>query len=356
MPIYFIVENLIKLISVNHLKKYKIQCTNESILPESRNIDTVIFSKSGNKALYKIIAFCPLYFEPGTRKISIKEYEKPEEENINKILDSHMKYYRKIAINMDNNDGNDYLKNVNDALKNEELNALFLQCLVCCTSLVKINNEICGDTLEKEILEKMDWDINSIELKNEVYDNNFYDKKEETEKLINVIEEIKKKGNIFINKYDNIISYNSINTISEVFPKDYYKITEEKNINYKEKRSKTLFNKIICNNNNLYETKIFKLIIIHKFNNFSSWSKSCITYNLLDNKCRFMTKGPPDKILKHCKPNTIPEIDKLISRLIKDGYKIIVYATKMLQLDQFDKNIEEYTIKIQNENKLEIDV
>ena len=342
MPMNFMVENLIRLISVNHLKKYTIQCTNESILAESGNINTVIFSKSGNKALYKIIAFCPLYFEPGTKKISIKEYEQPEEENINKILDSHMKYYRKIAINIDNNDGNDYLKNVNDSLKNEELNALFLQCLICCTSLEKINNEICGDIMDQEIIEKMDWDINSIEIKNEMYENNFDDNKEQTEKLINIIEEIKKKGNIFINNYDNNnINYNSTNTISEVFPKDYYKITEEKNINYKEKRSKTLFNKMISNNSYLNETKIFKLIIIHKFYNFSSWNKSCITYNLLDNKCRFMTKGPPHKILKHCKPNTIPEIDKLISRLIKDGYKIIVYATKILQLNQIDKSKNE---------------
>ena len=341
MPMNFIVENLIRLISVNHLKKYKIQCENESILADSGNIDTVIFSKSGNKALYKIIAFCPLYFEPGTKKISIKEYEQTEEENINKILDSHMKYYRKIAINIDNNDGNDYLKNVNDALKNEELNALFLQCLICCTSLEKINNEICGEIMDKEILEKMDWDINSIEKKNENDENNFYDNKEQSEKLIKIIEEIKKKGNIFINNYDNNINYNSTNTISEVFPKDYYKITEEKNINFKEKRSRNLFSKMISNNSNLNETKIFNLIIIHKFNNISCWSKSCITYNLLDNKCRFMTKGFPHKILKHCKPNIIPEIDKLLSKLIKDGYKIIVYATKILQLNQIDKNKNE---------------
>ena len=95
------------------------------------------------------------------------------------------------------------------------------------------------------------------------------------------------------------------------------------------------------NNLNSNEIKIFKLIIIHKFNSISCWNRSCITYNLLDNKCRFMTKGPPDKIIKYCSSKSIPDIDKIFSRLIKDGYKIIAYATKILHLNQIDKNKNE---------------
>ena len=339
MPINIILENLIKLISLIHLNSHNIQCGDESILSEAGNIDTVIFSKSGIKADYKILAFCPLFFEPGTKKISIKQYEKSEEENINKILDSHIKYYRNIAVNADT--GNDFLKNVNDVLKNEELNAMFLHCLVCCTSLEKINNEICGETMDKEILRKMNWDINSIEIRNETYDNPLYENKEDIDNINRIIKEIKAKGNIFINNYDSNINYNSINTISEIFPKDYYKITEEKNLNYREKRSKTLHKKLSKNNMNYDETKIFKLIIIHKFNSISCWNRSCISYNLLDNKCRFMTKGPPDKIIKHCSPKSIPDIDKIFSKLIKDGYKIIAYAMKIINLNQIDKNKDE---------------
>ena len=339
MPINNILENSIRLISIIHLNSHKIQCADESILPEAGNIDTVIFSKSGIKPDYKILAFCPLFFLPGTKKISIKQFEKSEEENINKILDSHMKYYRNIAVNSDN-DGNDFLKNVNDNLKNEENNALFLHCLVCCTSLEKINNEICGENMDKEILEKMKWDINSIEVKNEISDNQVNDKREDISKFIRIIKEIKKKGNIFINNYDNNINYNSINTISEIYPKDYYKITEEKNLNYREKRN-IILHKRSNNNLNKNETKLFKLIILHKFHSFSCWNKSCITYNLLDDKCRFMTKGPPDKIIKYCSPKSIPDIDKIFSKLIKDGYKIIAYATKILNLNQIDKNKNE---------------
>ena len=344
MPINFIVENLIKLISIIHLNYYKIQCTNESVLPLSGNIDTVIFSKAGNTPEYKIIAFCPLYLEPDTKKISIREYGNSEEENINKILNSHMNYYRKMAINMDNNDGYDYLKNLNNEAKNEELNALFLQSLVCCTSLEKINNEICGESLDKEILQKMNWDINSIEMRN--FDKSLYDTKEQKEILINLMEQIKIKGNIFINNFESNINYNSENTISEIFPKDYYKITEEKNINYREKKSRSQFSRLYTGKTELVETKIFKLIIIHKFPSLTYWNKSCIIYNLLDNKCHFMTKGPPDKILKHCNPKTIPDMDRILSRLIRDGFKIIVYATKLLQLNQLDINkSEEFYMK-----------
>ncbi len=45
MPIYFILENLIKLIHVIHLNNNKIQCGDESVLLEAGYIDTVILSK-----------------------------------------------------------------------------------------------------------------------------------------------------------------------------------------------------------------------------------------------------------------------------------------------------------------------
>ena len=68
MPIYFILENLIKLIHVIHLNNNKIQCGDESVLPEAGYIDTVILSKSGIQPDYKILGFCPLFFIPGTKK------------------------------------------------------------------------------------------------------------------------------------------------------------------------------------------------------------------------------------------------------------------------------------------------
>lgn len=346
MPVNSIVENLIKLISIIHLNNNKIQCIDETKLTESGNIDTVIFSKSGNKSNYKIVSFCPLIYEHGGKKISFKGIVESEEENISKIIDGHMKFYRRIAINKDLNEENNGRRSFNEEMKNDELNALFLQCMICCTSLDKINNEICGEKMDKEILEKMDWDMNSIEIKNESYDNTFFDAKERIDRINNLIEDIKKKGNIFIRNCDSNVNFNSSNIISEVFPKDYYKITEEKNINYREKKSRTIFNKKLSEDKTNNEIKIFKIIILHKFISFSCWSKSCITYNLLDNKCRFMTKGFPDKILKYCIPKSVQDIDKVFSRLIKEGYKIIAFATKIIQLNQIDKNKnEEYYMR-----------
>ena len=347
MPIHFISENVIKLISMIHLNNHKILCLDESKITEVGYIDTVIFSKSGNKNKYKIISFCPLYFKPGTKKILIKEYEQNEEQNITNIIDIHMNYFKKVAKDIEShNDRNSIynsLNNLNEDLKNEELNAFFLESIICCSGLTKINNEICGDEMEKEIFEKMNWDINSTEIKDENNDNHFTNQKELNERLINLIGEIKKKGSIFINNYDNNINYNSSNIISEVFPKDYYKITEEK---FKDKKRDSSIKTIDNNQDNMKEKRIYKLIIIQKFNNDSYWSKSCISYNLLNNKCIFMTKGPPNKILKSCIPNSIPGMDTFLSNLIKEGHKIIAYAVKKLELYQIgiNKN-EDYYMK-----------
>ena len=260
MPQHFIIENLIKLLSIMHLNNHKIQCIDESKIPESANIDTVIFSKSGNKNEYKIISFCPLYFEPQTKKISIKFNEQNEEQNIINIINLHMKYYKNITSDINNNERNNIIKNLNDEIKNDELNALFLQSIICCNNLKKINNEICGESIDKEILEKTNWDINSIEIKdeNDKYDNIFIKHKEKNEKLICLIEEIKKKGTIFIKNYDNNITYNSFKIISEVFPKDYYKITEGKTMNLNIKKNLFFRNNINENNIDSKEKKYLK--------------------------------------------------------------------------------------------------
>ena len=48
-----------------------------------------------------------------------------------------------------------------------ELCSLFLHCIICCTNLAKINNEICGNIMEKELIKMMKWDINTVEIVSE---------------------------------------------------------------------------------------------------------------------------------------------------------------------------------------------
>jgi hypothetical protein len=154
MPIHFISENVIKLISMIHLNNHKILCLDESKITEVGYIDTVIFSKSGNKNKYKIISFCPLYFKPGTKKLLIKEYEQNEEQNITNIIDIHMNYFKKVAKDIEShNDRNSIinsLNNLNEDLKNEELNAFFLESIICCSGLTKINNELRKKKIQME--------------------------------------------------------------------------------------------------------------------------------------------------------------------------------------------------------------
>ena len=85
----------------------------------------------------------------------------------------------------------------------------------------------------------------------------------------------------------------------------------------------------------------FKLIIITRFFNYSHMNISCIVYNFIEDNYRFMTKGPPEKILKHYINNSIPEIDKILSKSLKEGFRVIACATKIIQYNQNDKNQKE---------------
>ena len=54
-----------------------------------------------------------------------------------------------------------------------------------------------------------------------------------------------------------------------------------------------------------------------------------------------MTKGPPDKILRHCINISYLDIEKVLSKSLKEGYKIIACASKIIQYNQYDKNKKE---------------
>ena len=361
MPIYFITSCSIKFLGIFNLNKRSknIQCVDESRLIESGRINRVIFDKTGTLTENKIdiSAFIPFYFDNSSFKFFFKIFEK---NNIKKICDEHSKYYRNYIINknFDNeqnmhisfsqdfkNNSNEtiYDKNILKDNSNYELSALFLQCLICCTNLAKINNEICGNLIEKELINKMKWDINTVEI--------LSDNDEEENGNINssetIIDKIHRIGSIFFNNTNNIsnnYNYNSLNIISEVFPKNYYKITEGKKI-LKTKNSKI---KIIkdTNQNKIKKLNSFKLIILTRFFNNSDMEISCIVYNFIEDNYRFMTKGPYEKILKNCINISESDVEKILSKALKEGYKVIACATKIIQYNHNErKKKEEYYLK-----------
>ena len=364
MPIYYIIICSIKHLGIFHLNNennQSIQCIDESRLIESGKINRIIFDKTGTltKNKIEISAFIPLYYDNFSYKLYFKIYDK---KNIKKICDEHLSYYRNYLINKQNTIENSQNINLNASgglknslidpyidkdLENEhisyELSALFLQCLICCTNLVKINNEICGNLIEKEIIDIIKWDINTVELLTENNDSINYNNLKDNE---NIVDKIHRIGSIFFNESNNInnnYNYNSLNVINEVFPKNYYKITEglkiiKKNNNFR-KNSRIITKDEIQQKTNKINS--FKLIIINRFFNNSYMNISCIVYNFIEDNYRFMTKGPPEKILKHCINNSMPEIEKILAKSLKEGYRAIACATKIIQYNENDKNQKE---------------
>ena len=206
MPIYYIIMCSIKqlgIIYLNNDNNNGIKCIDESRLIESGEINRVIFDKTGTLTNnnIEICAFIPLYFDISSLKFFFKIYEK---KNIKNICDEHFVYYRNYLFNKYLNDQNidlniqQELNNLLIDLNNDkyslndnndyELSALFLQCLICCTNIAKINNEICGNILEKEIIDIMKWDINTVEVLSENNSNNNYIEQDTS----NIIEQIHK--------------------------------------------------------------------------------------------------------------------------------------------------------------------
>ena len=370
MPIYYIIICFIKHLGIIYLNsdtKESIQCIDESRLIETGKINRIIFDKTGTltENNNEISAFIPLYYDYSTLKLYFKIYDK---KNIKKICDEHLIYYRnyltKNYINEDNQNMNlkshgenkntliDSFFDKNVDIKNSnicyELSALFLQCLVCCTNLTKINNEICGNLIEKEIINIIKWDINTIELLSENNETTNYNNKESKE---NIIDKIQKLDNMFLNDLNknnnNNYNYNSLNIINEVFPKNYYKITEGLKT-FQTNKNSYHSQRILRDNNQpkVSQQKSFKLIIINRFFNNSYIDISCIVYNALENNYHFMIKGPPEKVLKHCTNNLIPDINKIMVKSLREGYRVLACATKIIQYNQYDKNQkEEYYMK-----------
>ena len=361
MPMYYIINCNIKFFGISNLNNddnVSIQCVDESRLIESGKINRVIFDKTGTLTNNEneIIAFIPLYYDNLSYKFYFKIYEK---QNIKKICDEHLLYYRYLLTRNSNQTLHNPIKESNyekiNSLKNKnyknsikennshyELSALFLQCLVCCSHLLKINNEICGNIIEKEIIELMKWDINTVEIISENSNNLDSKNKENSENIINKIHRI---GSVFFNNSSsmNINYYNlfSSNIISEVFPKNYYRITE--GIKLSKMNAINLRSSLIRKSFKLDKSKInsFKLIIISRFFSKSYMNISCIVYNFIEDNYRFMIKGPPEKILKYCINISFPEIDKILSKGLKEGYKVIACATKIIQYNENEKNLKE---------------
>ena len=371
MPVYFLTRSLLIMLSIINLKKDNIFCFEKSKIYTAHSINTIVFDKTGilceNK--FKINSFHPIYLNPHkSNKINYKNYNSNQNKEMNSQLIKYYKDYiykknnihinNNITINNDINIQHDselnYNKLKSDTIKKEsyKYTTLFLECLLSCNTLEKYNIEIFGNPIEKEIFLNMKWDIKTYNYKNDL-------SKIILEDDISYESEI---NNFYDNK-SNLV----VNNLNDIYPNNYYKITESlkkekefhnslisklnvnNNLNQSFTNSKNSIKKTnsIYDKNNIFNNqfKSYKLRIFKKYIKPGTLNTSAIVYNFITKDLKFMTKGMPEDILDKCDFNTLPDnFNKTISSYRKNGFIIIICAYKIINKNDYkDTNtIDDY--------------
>lgn len=347
--VFFITHNILIFVTLYRLQKENIICFDKSRLINSGKINTIIFSKTGALChdSLEINSFHPINFnahKPGY--ISFKNYPCDKSKEMSMQLLSYYQGYLNKIYNCKDSLLNSYsLKPQSNQLlnklnmKSEEYCTLFIECLVTCNNIEKFNIEIFGNHIETAIFNEMKWDMKS-------YDSN--------SKENGFVEDINNKDTFFIDNKNILIQ----KKICDIFPKNYFKITEASSKETKVeqrnklnnacmmKQSKKLY---ISKNSNNFSQKnqiekdlsksyiySYKLRIYKKFIINSTLSTGAIVYNFMTKELRFMIKGTPEDILEKCDKNLFPEnLENIISFYRRCGLIIIVYATKKINLDEY---------------------
>ena len=380
MPIYFVILSIILLIFMQNLYKINIMCYEKMRLHHASRINTIFMSKIGvlSNNKYEIEGYHPAYQSSKTSTISVQTYYEEQIKDFGNII---LSYYSNINSKNENSVALD-----NSNKTPNKYSVWFLECLLCCNDLIKIGQYIKGNKIEINFFEKMKWELKIPE------DNDLL----EHEKYIVFIS----KSNNFNNHNNNdCLSQNSkgennnlkdkptyfgsdkeekyiYHRIIDLFPQNYYRMKDERNLAYQKLISGFKFylsNKILkrksrantisvinTNNNKImtdsmknnpilkdlsnFKCSSYKLRIYKKFITRHSLFSSAIVYNFLLKTLRFMTKGSPEKILPHCLISSLPDdIYKTISNFRKEGYIIIICASKKLDLYSYvDINDENY--------------
>ena len=359
MAVYFITNNIMILLNLFRLHNDNIICFDKSRLLNSGNINTIFFNKTGALChdYFEINGFHPLIGNnQNPNNITFKNFSSSQCKEINMlILDYYKEYLNKINNKYDNNPINitslGFIQNqsfnkVNN--KSSQYIALFLECLLSCNNIEKFNIELFGNSLEMKLFNDFNWNL-------EIYDEYNYNH-------INILYNKSKNKLIDDNKY-NLFEKRMI----DIYPKNYYKITEnsknkrEKYIKFKEnksnnkniingkknnflkneilmKRDSDIFNiNEISQNIKLSKINSYKLRIFNKFIKNGTLNSSAIVYNFITSELRFMIKGMPEDILNKCDKNTFPEnFDNIISFYRKNGFIIIVCATKLINIEEYN--------------------
>ena len=378
MPVYFLTNSIIYFIGIFHLKKENIFCYEKSKLTTPSNINTIFFGKTGIlcENNYEINGYHPIYINSHrSNNISYRTYNANQCKEMNSQL---LKYYKNYLYKCQNNSFNQDFNprqalrvdlnkyNINRTIhESNECITMFLECLLSCNNVEKYNTEIFGNSLDTSIFRNMNWDIKSYRFNN-------INKKEQDINYSNNYSDLDQINNDNNNSpYDNknIVDRN----INDIYPNNYYKITESiinNEINMQNKpiisrfNSKFYLNQIkkknidstniseFSNASNFIQNDIsqshiisYKLRIYKRFIKNGSLSSSAIVFNFITKELKFMTKGIPEEILDKCDKSTIPDkFDNTVSVYRRKGFIIIICACKIISIEDYkDSNsIKEY--------------
>ena len=373
MPVYFITHSTILISNLYNLKQQNIICYDKSRLLHTYNIGTIFFSKSNilceNKL--EICSYNPININLQKHGIiNYRTYNANQWKELNIYL---LKYYTdyifKTKYQYNKPDeikrqrrGSLILKDYKldeTKLNNESCHytTLFLECLLSCNNLEKINNEIFGNTIEAKIFNIFKWDMKTYDSNNYEQDNKNNDNNENN---IFFSELIRQKTKYDFDNDSNLID----KKISDIFPMNYYKITEtvkmetkgQKNWrklktkyfnNIKNKKKELDNDKLKAPNNisinpifeDLSKTDInsYKLRIYKRFIKNGTLTSSAIVYNFMTKELRFMTKGIPEDLLNKCDISSLPEnFERTISLIRRNGHIVIACATKLIDVDKYN--------------------
>ena len=381
LPSFHIIGCAIVFIGIIYLIRQNIDCYDKSRLLYAGGINTIFFDKTGTLTEKKLelVGFLPINITPNSSEIFLKYYSKNQIRELTSIL---INYYSNNSSEEDQY-FNENISNSNVFEKEKKMNdipkkmiVLFLECMISCNNLEKINNQIYGHSIEKEIFNQSKWEMkinseNTLQFKkNFLADENIND------------EDTIQSDKTFISNYEVSEIYSKIKIVEQkldLYPNDYYKITEGKK-NYMLKNSNNHFdnnmntskdlimasnfsklndllyensekekkynkggNQIlddITQNENIYVS--YKLRVYKRFIKKGTLYSSAIVYNPIMKTLHFMTKGPPEKVIPFCNYNSLPKnINKIIASYRKSGYINLILATKIINEYNYDKNMGE---------------
>ena len=362
LPTYYLTNSLIHLLSVIRLKNENIFCYDKSRLYDSAGkIDTIFFSKTGTlcQNLFNVNGYYPAYIDPKKpNSINYRVYHHNQCKEMNNFVLNYYKDYlesKRIGryINLRRTlrkEQNKYSK------KSVELMILFLECLLSCNNIDKFNAEMYGNVIETGIFNEMKWDI-KVQEYNQYSSSNANNSRDYLKTNANINNITYENKNIFIDK-----------KISDIYPKNYYKINEnlrngkigklsKNNLNNFRELDKNVINNELPENNNSemikniklshinnsYKLRIFKKFIIN-----GTLNTSAIVYNFLTKELRFMIKATPEEIINKCDSNTIPkDFEKIISLNRKKGYIILACASKKIEVEEY-YDVEDLDVYIED--------